>query len=221
MRGALFLLLTLSGCPSVADPPPSPDRSAQHMPPKSDAIPAQGAEAGFAKAFEAFRAYAAQHFAIAADQVTVVQSDEAGADAWKIPQGSQWLALKVGKAWAFESVKTGVPGPALRGYAVADGTIITLDQHLGRLFEEAGAWGGSMDMPALAARLIWAMGMGWSATPYQQPTFELDAAGVGKAIFFAQLRPPGPGSLQQSFQFTVSLTADHQASLARSENLNP
>ncbi len=206
LRSAVLLLLTLAGCPSAAEPP-APDKAAM-----SDS---------FAKAFAGFRDHAAQHFGVSVDQVIVVQSDEAGANGWNIPVGQAWLPLKTGRAWAFESVKVGAPGPALRGYALPDGTVATTKQHLGRLLAEAGVWQPAPDLVALGRRLVWTLGMAWSLAEDRPPVLELAADGSGKLSIFARLRPPGPGTMQKLHALDIALMADHAAVLTLSENLNP
>lgn len=209
MRTGL-LWIGLAGCHAVADPPPvkTSAESAQPMPAE------QRPEESFSKAFNAFRDFSAKHFGVAADQVVVVQGEEAGANDWSIPVGQDWLALKTGRAWAFESVKSGTPGPTLRGYALPDGTVVTHKQNLGRWLEEAGVWQGKGEPEPLGHRLVWMLGMAWSLEPYSVPTLEVAPDGSGKLSVSALLRPPGPGTWQAKHALTITFTPDRKALLA-------
>lgn len=87
----------------------------------------------------AFRAFAAQKLGIAVDQVQGGPTSEAHAALFK--------EQRVGKLWAFvmwrpETKKA--PKVEVRGWASPDGKVITLEQNLGLLFAEAGAWGGGL-----------------------------------------------------------------------------
>ena len=226
-----FVLLLGLGCAWAGDPtaPAAPasqvpvsqaPASAVPQAPKSVPMSHDEQKAGFGRALAAFQQHARQHFK--SSDLLISQVDEAAADGWSIPQGQGWLALKVGQAWPFEARPQGAgPDQALRAYVLADGTVAGLDAHLGRLFAEAGAWEGSLDMAAMAQRLVWTLGMGWSLAPYRPTPFALDAAGHGQASFIAQLRPPGPGTLHQVFEFAITLAPDRSATVRRSANLNP
>lgn len=143
----------------------------------------------------AFRAHAAQKLGISVEQVQGGPTSEAHAALFK--------DQRVGKLWAFvmwkpESKKE--PKVEVRGWASPDGKVITLEQNLGLLFAEAGAWGDGVQPPldgkAIAERLL------WSLADY---TLEIDNAlglpypelvmkdGAGSLRFAIGWRQPGPG----------------------------
>jgi hypothetical protein len=126
----------------------------------------------------------------------------------------------------------------LRGWATADGTVITPKRDLGRLFAEAGVWrqppGGKLDGLAstLADDLVWSYGEGAaveSSNGAAYPTLTLAADGAGTLVFFSTTASSdadpdaistsggagGGGAGQFTFQDTVVLGADHAATLTR------
>jgi hypothetical protein len=123
----------------------------------------------------------------------------------------------------------------VRGWATADGTVITPSRNLGLLFAEAGVWTQpphtKLDDLAitLAEDLVWSYGEGASlesSTGFPYPMLTLASDGSGTLVFFSstesaepdpEARPAGGGggAGQSTFQDTVTLTADHKATLTR------
>jgi hypothetical protein len=128
----------------------------------------------------------------------------------------------------------------VRGWATADGAVITPNRNLGLLLAEAGVWTqppntklGDLAM-TLAEDLVWAYGEGAeveSSGDFPYPALTLAADGAGALVFFSSTQSSDPdpeahlgggaaaggggGAGQSTFQDTVTLTADHQATLTR------
>jgi hypothetical protein len=164
--------------------------------------------AGFDKAHAGFRDHAARALKLPADRVLVSPIEE---------DASVQLDQRVGAAWAFYGSSKDHPDRQVRGWAVADGTVITPEQNLGLLLVEAGAWSGKakLDADALAERLAWAMGMNHRVVGPR--SLHVDASGAGTLSFQVAYRPPGPGGAgggqDRVSQCTIKLTADHHARL--------
>jgi hypothetical protein len=166
-------------------------------------------------AYQAFLAFAADKLGVAPPKVDGIGPNENIA---KLQRG------KVGLVWAFETHPEGSMTPELRGWAANDGTVITLEQNLGRLFSEAGVWGSGVS-PALTAQqladtLTWAMGTGYRvfiAPGKGAPAPQLSAeAGAGKLTFFVDFQKPGLGRAPHNVsRIEVALTKDQQATLSR------
>ena len=107
---------------------------------------------GFDKAHASFRDHAARALKLSSDRILVSPIEE---------DASVQLDQRVGAAWAFYGSSKDHPDRQVRGWAIADGTVITPEQNLGLLLAEAGVWSGKpkLDADALAERLAWAMGM--------------------------------------------------------------
>jgi hypothetical protein len=165
--------------------------------------------AGFDKAHASFRDHAARALKLSSDRVLVSPIEE---------DASVQLDQRVGAAWAFYGSSKDHPDRQVRGWAVADGTIITPEQNLGLLMVEAGVWSGKpkLDADALAERLAWAMGMNHRVVGPR--SLRVDPSGAGTLSFQVAYRPPGPGGAgggrERVSQCTVALTADHHARLA-------
>lgn len=168
-------------------------------------------QAGFDKALSHFREYAAHVLKISPDRVLVSPIEE---------DPSVQLDQRVGRAWAFYGSSKDHPDRQVRGWAVADGTVITPEQNLGLLLVEAGAWNATpaLDANALAERLVWAMGMNHRVVGPR--TFHVDQSGAGTLSFQVAYRPPGPGGAgggpERLVQCKVTLTPDHHARLIKS-----
>ncbi len=164
---------------------------------------------GFDKAQEGFRAHAARVLKLSPAAVLVSPIEE---------DASVQLEQRIGAAWAFYGSSKEHPNQQVRGWAVADGTVITHEQNLGRLLAEAGVWSGkpALDANALAERLAWAMGMNHRVVGPR--SLNVDPKGTGTLSFQVAYRPPGPGSSgggrERISQYTITLTADHHAKLA-------
>ncbi|MBC7977186.1 MAG: hypothetical protein H7138_19600 [Myxococcales bacterium] len=124
----------------------------------------------------------------------------------------------------------------VRGWATAAGVVITPSRNLGVLFAEAGVWtqppGAKLGDLAitLAEDLVWSYGEGAtveSSGSFAYPALTLAADGSGSLVFFSSTESSdadpeastagggGGGGGQSTFQDTVSLTADHKATLTR------
>jgi hypothetical protein len=164
--------------------------------------------AGFDKAQASFRDHAARALKLASDRVLVSPIEE---------DASVQLDQRVGAAWAFYGSSKDHPDRQVRGWAIAEGTVITPDQNLGLLMAEAGVWSGKpkLDADALAERLVWAMGMNHRVVGPR--SLHVDPSGKGTLSFQVAYRPPGPGGAgggrERVSQCTVTLTADHHARL--------
>jgi hypothetical protein len=205
-----LLALALGGCPN-GHSQQSDSRSEPMQP-------------GFAKAKQSFADYTAQSLGVKAQKITVGPSDEAIAN---YPQNH------VGNLWRFEGTYTYKPTEMLdpgqktvRAWASPDGTIVTLQQNLGLLFEEAGVWTATpkLTADAHADKIAWTATS--SALSYFSPTgASLDlSGGAGSFRFRVSARQSGPGGAGGGpvylYDCTVALTADHKATLAFSDNLN-
>jgi len=166
----------------------------------------------------AFRAHTAKKLGISVDQVQGGPISEAHANLFK--------NQRVGKIWAFVMWGPGTPKVEVRGWATPDGKVITLEQNLGPLLAEAGAWGGGAT-PALtgkdlADRFAWSLG---DATveinnaigvPYPELVMK---DGAGTLRFVLGRREPGPGGAGGGpvtrTLFEIALTKDQQATATR------
>jgi hypothetical protein len=208
MRTALVLAITTSiaasFAASLAAPFVAPATACPNCP-QNKSAPMQD---GFDKAHASFRDHAAHVLKLSPDRVLVspIEADPS-------VQPDQQL----GAAWAFYGSSKDHPNQQVRGWAVADGTIITPDQNLGLLLVEAGVWSGKpkLDANALADRLVWAMGTNHRVVGPR--SLHVDPNGAGTLSFQVAYRPPGPGGAgggpDRVSQCTVTLTADHHARL--------
>jgi hypothetical protein len=161
---------------------------------------------GFKRAFSSFRAFAARTLKVAAPNLAI-----SPIDADPVVQPPQ----KLGGAWAFYGYDERTPAHEVRGWALADGTVVTPKRNLGRLLREAGVWHKQPEVSAdeLAERLVWAMGSKYRATGSAKLAVNPDGTGVFQ--FRAYYREPGSGPFEGVlWQFTVKLTADQQAQLS-------
>jgi hypothetical protein len=187
-------------CTASAAPDPA---AANH--PTSKSAPMHS---GFDRAQASFRNHAARALKLAPDRVLVSPIEE---------DPSVQLDQRVGGAWAFYGSAKEHPDAQVRGWATADGTVITPDDNLGVLLTEAGVWTAkpALDASAIAERLAWAMGMNHRVVGAR--TLHIDANGNGTLSFQVAYRPPGPGGAgggrDRTSQCTVTLTAQHRAQL--------
>ncbi len=172
--------------------------------------------AGFDKAHASFCDYAARELKLSPDRVLVSPIEE---------DPSVQLDQRVGAAWAFYGSSKDHPDRQVRGWAIADGTVITPDQNLGLLLAEAGVWSGkpTLDAAALAERLVWAMGANHRVVG--SSSLHVDPSGTGTLSFQVAYRPPGPGGAgggrDRVSQCTVTLTADHHGRLVTTAVATP
>ena len=162
---------------------------------------------GFAKASAAVRDHAARFFGVRPDAVSVLPFDEVVAD-----------SDRIGKLWGFDAQ---VGADTISVFAAPDGTVVSHQQNLGLLFEEAGVWTASPKLTAddLAAHIAGSMGMGYRVVVNEYaapPELMLDASGAGALVFHVSHRQPGPfgaGGPIYRAEARVVLTPDHQATL--------
>ena len=210
----------------------SPPRGSASPAAGSNAKPSTGSNAmsGITTAYTAFRAYAAQKLGIPADTV------EGGP---KVEALARMVKTRVGALWAFMMQKPGEPKSEIRGWAADDGTVVTLDQNLGRLFVEAGVWGGAGGGSGAAAprltdreiadRLVWSLGPKYtiySALPHNIPAPMLTLKdGAGTFSFTVNHTESGPGGVgggpPQLTRIDIALTADHRASATQKRIPSP
>ena len=169
---------------------------------------------GFTRAHASFREHAAKVLGVAAKTVEVTPAYEEIANL--ADDGH------VGNLWQFDATNGPLTQNLVRGWAAGDGTVVTPQHNLGRFFEAAGVWSGKP--PAaddLVRQLVWAMP---GNRALFGPRLELDASGSGRLVFLAVYNEgpagqyPGP---DQYFEYTVTLTADHQATLSRQKTAGP
>jgi hypothetical protein len=174
---------------------------------------------GFETAMAAFRDYAAGEYKVAPKKVSVGPSSEPVASKQK---------ENVGHAWAFQASVPDRPGDWRRGWATAQGTVATPRRNFGVVLEEAKAWASpsGVNVEELVERIIWAMGPQYQLTisfrgNVLEPVLTVQPDGNGILKFRVKGSSPAPGRPQEYvYDCTVTLTHDHQATLALSENLN-
>jgi hypothetical protein len=175
---------------------------------------------GITAAHAAFRAYAAQKLGIAIDEIEGGPKDEALA---------RMVEARVGSVWAFIMRKSGVYDRDVRGWATADGTVVTLEQNLGVLLDEAGVWGRGVTPPLtavqIAERLVWSLGMNYAVFMLPHlgvPAPELEMKdGAGKLTFVVDYQQPGPRGPRQLTRFEIALTADRRATATQARIPSP
>jgi hypothetical protein len=139
----------------------------------------------------AFRAYTASQLGISIDQVKGGPLSEVHANLFK--------NQRVGKVWAFAMWGPDTPKVEVRGWATPDGKVLTLEQNLGPLLAEAGAWGGGVTPPLnameLAERFTWSLAdhtvqiNNAIGIPYPELAMK---DGAGTLRFVAGRREPAP-----------------------------
>jgi hypothetical protein len=170
------------------------------------------------KPYNAFRAYAAKKLGVTSERMNGGGPIDANS-AKATPQ-------TVGNAWAYAYNSAANPGQEANGWAMPDGTVVTSDQNLGLLFEEAGVWASPFvrDAKVLAERLTWSFGMTHRLAPIDPlgripaPALDVRPDGSGHLKFVVAIRNLGPGGAgggpEDLALITVTLTPDHKATLA-------
>lgn len=196
----------------VASNGPVPSKPTPSSPSKAAAM-----KPGFEKAYTSFIELAATDLGVSAEEV---QAGPGRADI-KVEQA-------LGKAWAFTGVPKGAQAPRqVRGWAVADGTVITTKQNLGLLLKEAGLWSKKpLKFDKIAKAITWGLGPNYTwgtgvdyppnLNPW--PELSLDKKGAGTFSFAVDGREPGPGGAGggpvTTYKLTIALAADHTATLS-------
>ena len=168
-------------------------------------------KAGFERARLGFLRYAARALGLSAPKVLVSPIEE---------DAVVQLDQKIGRAWAFYGTSKRTPSESVRGWAVANGRVITPKKNLGLLFVEAGVWDArspAVDGGTVAANLVWAMGEGHRLV--SGGTMKVDGHGSGALEYEVAYRERGPGGAgggpEKRWRCTVRLSADHRARLTR------
>ena len=224
LRGLLLVGLLGAGCNGKkraggdpVPPVPEPTGAPRDAAPARDASSSGDVMVTDFVPHKAFLAHAAQRLRVRPDELVGGAIDEATARS---------LPHSIGGAWAYTMHVRADPQRDARGWVTADGTVITPDQNLGRLFVEAGAW---TRKPAqtprqLADHIAWSYGMNHAVVIEPEngaPAPRLDVApdGSGTFRFFVSYRQPGPGGAgggpRSLEEVRVTLTPDHQATLTR------
>ncbi len=171
-----------------------------------------GMAEGFEKARAAFIHQAAASYGAADAAVRVMPNTEAEVDIWQLPGRAPGFDPGLGAAWAFEA-RLEQPSRPVRGWATPEGVVITWEQNLGLLLEQADLWGADPQaaFERVLPRLIWALGP--PHEPYgPAPTLHLSDDGSGEATLSTRLVIPG-GPITTA-EFTLHVGADHSASLS-------
>jgi hypothetical protein len=172
-------------------------------PPQGSAAPSKGkAMSGFVKASNAFRDHA----------IKVLGSSDVASgpnsEAIKMPQ-------TIGAAWAFNASLSARPDRMVRGWAVADGTVITPQQSFGLLLEQAGLWATPpSDLAKLPAALAWSLGNGYGAGG--APAIKLGPDGAGTISFDLTYQEAGGGghiSPMMHDDVVITVAKDHTATV--------
>ena len=170
-----------------------------------------------------FREYAATILAVPAADIQGGAED--AADAASKPQS-------VGGVWAYAVAGKDNPQREIRGWATADGTIVTGEQHLGLLLAEVGVWtNGRKETDAELARrlaelLTWSYGYGFTFIKNRDlgmapPMMTLKPDGSGELVFFTDYKAAGPGGAGGGpanwVEHHVAFKADKSATLTKTK----
>lgn len=199
------------GDPTLLGAAPTAQGAKKPAPPIAPTQPSRAAsmKPGFQKAFTSFQELAAAELGVPVEQV------QAGPDSQdvKMPQ-------TLGKAWAYTAIPKDVQAPRqIRGWATADGVVITPKQNLGALLKEAGVGTKKAKKPdEIAKAITWALGNDYSIDLDPWPTATVDKQGAGTFVFAVNGREPGPGGAGggpvKKLLVTITIAADHSASMA-------
>jgi hypothetical protein len=209
---APLLCLALAACdhatPSNGSVNPSPPAASGDVVSAGGGSAGKGAHtmSGFETALAAWTSFASKELGVPADQL------QAGPQAEVVK-----MEQTIGKAWAFTaSVKTDA-SKTVRGWAMADGTVITTSQNYGALLEQAGLWSDahSADMSRIPKSVAWSLGPGYSS--YGDPDVDIKSDGSGTVGFVAEYRQAGPGGAgggpSKYFNVIATVGKDHKASV--------
>jgi hypothetical protein len=164
----------------------------------------------------AFRAHAASLLKVTPDEIEGGANDAATASS---------MPHSIAGAWAYTVWLKGNPTKDVRGWATADGTVITRDKNLGLLFAEAGVWTKSpaVTPTQLAEHLVWSYGMNNKLViepddGQPAPRLQLTSDGSGTFEFFLGSRQVGPGGAGggplEISKIEITLLADRTAVLS-------
>lgn len=192
IRTSVFLLALLA---AVACDHASP-ASAEAPPTKGKVM------SGFAKASSAFREHAIK--------VLGTSAVDSGPNNERVT-----MPNTIGAAWAFTANPTGKPDHPLRGWALADGTVITRDQNLGKLLEAGGLWATPRgDFYKVQEAIAWSLGNEYA--PKTDAEIKLGADGAGAIKFELTYQQSGGGghiSAEMPVDVVITVAKDHTATL--------
>lgn len=223
----IFLLATLvlgaiAGCSSnrqsVDSNEPPQARDGQGNGSQTPPIENNSMSPGFSQAQAAVRDYAAKFYSIKPDAISVTPNHEGTAN---LPHMG-----RIGRLWRFNAQ---AGDDTITVFAAPDGTVVSHQQNLGLLFEEAGVWTDSPKLNAdeLAKRIVGSMGMEYRVydDSVPPPELTLDASGAGTLVFHVGRKQRGPGGAGGGPEFKseakVVLTPDRQGTLELTEWHNP
>jgi hypothetical protein len=190
----------IAAAPAAKKPAPTP---VPKQPSRAAAM-----KPGFQKAFTSFQEHAAAELGVAVEQL---QAGPDGEDV-KMPQ-------TLGKAWAYTAIQKDVAGPRqIRGWATADGTVITPKQNLGALLKEAGVGGKKAKKPdEIAKAIAWGLGNDYALNLDPWPAITVDKTGAGTFVFAVDGREAGPGGAGggpiKKLLVTIAIAADHSGTM--------
>jgi hypothetical protein len=125
----------------------------------------------------------------------------------------------VGRLWPY-AFHTSVGGDReVTGWAMPDGRVVSADENLGLLFDEARIWGPGptpiVDHWVLAALVMWSTGdkrmMGSDEDNLPGPSLDRQRDGSGQLVFTTSPNASGADLVTN----TVTLRPNHTATLAR------
>jgi hypothetical protein len=157
---------------------------------------------GHDKAFDAFRDFAQKKLG--------TKDVEAGPDTETVK-----MEHTIGQAWAFVASAAAAPQKELRGWAVADGRVITTEQNFGVLLEQAGLWATpASHLETVPPAVAWSLGNGYHDR--DEPEIKLAADGSGAVTFDLRYQQAGGGGSlgpQVIYNVVVTVAKDHSATV--------
>jgi hypothetical protein len=167
--------------------------------PSSDSVATDGSSSTTNRTpYEAFRTYAAKKLGVAPDKLNGGGPVDPGT-ASKMPQ-------TVGRLWPY-AFNTSVSGyREANGWATADGTVVSADENLGRLFDKARMWAWSF---GAGNRVI---GGESPADKLPGPSLERQRDGSGQLVFTTTSSAGGAELVTTN---TVTLRPNHSTTLSR------
>lgn len=169
---------------------------------------------GFDRARAAFIEHTATQVSRDVADIRIMPNSAAEVDIWDLPNRAPGMNPGVGGAWAFEAKAFDPVTRFIRGWARADGLVITHEQNLGRFFEEAGLWSESpsLSFEELAPRLVWSLGPPHMSSDLP-PTLQMNPDGSGRATVTSDMVVPNMSPTQATF--VITFNADHTATMVR------
>ncbi len=128
---------------------------------------------------------------------------------------------RIGRLWSFGSTTKGSDAQ-VRGWAAADGTVVTIDHNIDAFLEEVGIWSGRADLDAyeIVDKLIWTLFRHKRVGPAE---LTIEPGGEGRLTFLTRYLASPDGHYptpDNYYQYTITFKSDHTASVTR-ENAAP